>query len=65
VVGIHGGRLAEIERRLRENDVAIIRPPDKRERPDLYFAVDGHWNQAGHALVAESVLSELDNVGVL
>jgi len=33
--------------------VPFVRMPSKREAPDLYFAVDGHWNEAGHRRAAE------------
>jgi hypothetical protein len=38
--------------------------PGKRERPDLYFEVDGHWNSAGHAFAAERVLERLRAHGI-
>ena len=33
--------------------------PDKTERPEFYFKVDGHWNAAGHAFVARGVFEQL------
>ena len=33
--------------------VPFLRMPSKPEAPDLYFAVDGHWNEAGHCRAAE------------
>ncbi|MAF84108.1 MAG: hypothetical protein CL797_08400 [Chromatiales bacterium] len=64
VVGIHGERLTEIERRLKDNDIPMLRTPDRQVRPDLYYVTDGHWNQFGHALVAEAVLAELRILGI-
>lgn len=64
LVGIDGNRLAEIERRLRAHQVPVIRTPGRRERPDLYYALDGHWNPTGHALVAESVLAEIRKLDI-
>jgi len=64
-VGIHGKRLENIRRQLRENGIRLIDTPDRRDRPDLYYATDGHWNRAGHAWVAGRVLAELEKTGVL
>jgi lysophospholipase L1-like esterase len=32
--------------------VPFVRMPSKPEAPELYFAVDGHWNEAGHRRAA-------------
>ncbi len=63
-VGIQGERLTEIDRRLQDSDIPLIKTPGRQERPDLYYAIDGHWNQAGHALVADRVLAELEKLGI-
>lgn len=60
VVGIEGGRLGEIERRLTDGGISFVRFPSKSERPDLYYKVDGHWSVRGHALAAEMLLQKLD-----
>ena len=56
VIGIHGSRLAELERRFTEAEIPILRLPDKQTRPDLYYTADGHWNAKGHAFAAELIL---------
>ena len=33
--------------------VPFVRMPSKPEAPELYFVVDGHWNEAGHRRAAE------------
>ena len=60
VVGVEGDRLTEIQRRLSANEIPLIVTPAKSERPELYYEVDGHWNPAGHELVAARVMAELD-----
>lgn len=41
----------------------VLVVPPKPERPDLYFAIDGHWNAAGHRFAAEMLLAELRRQG--
>ncbi len=38
-----------------DHGTPLIRVPSKRERPDLYFDVDAHWNAAGHLEVARLI----------
>jgi len=64
VVGISGERAAEIDHRLRSADIPTINTPGRDERPDLFYEIDGHWNPAGHALVAELVLSKLASLKI-
>ncbi len=54
------GERAERMRRLLERYGAhTIRVPMRRERPDLYYEVDAHWNEAGHVFVAERIANHL------
>jgi len=64
VIGIGGDRFDQIERRLDDHDVAYVTIPSKMERPDLYYIVDGHWNESGHALAAELLLTEFERQGL-
>ncbi len=36
--------------------IPVVEAPSKWERPELYYHVDGHWNAAGHAYVANMLL---------
>jgi len=60
--GIEGERLAELERRCRRFGAPLIQVPLKRQRPDLYYSVDGHWTSSGHAYVANLLVKRLGRV---
>ena len=45
----------------RGHPVLVI--PTQPERPDLYFAIDGHWNAAGHRFAADVLLAEIRRQG--
>lgn len=43
---------------------AVLEIPEKAKRPDLYFALDGHWKTAGQAYTAERLLERFPALGV-
>ena len=47
-----------------EAGATLLEIPTKRERPDLYFALDGHWNTAGHTYTAQKILEKLPELGL-
>lgn len=51
---------SRIEEVARSGSAAFVRVPDKSERPDLYYRVDGHWNPAGHAEAAARLRTPLE-----
>jgi lysophospholipase L1-like esterase len=54
-----------VEQELARRGQPLVRVPAKEERPDLYYGVDGHWNERGHALAARLVMAELVRRGLL
>ncbi len=59
LVGFQGEELSIISAVLDRHGVSVIAIPDKPDRPELYFAVDGHWNEAGHNFVADQLVAQL------
>ncbi len=56
VVEMEGPTVERLESTWRkEMSVPLLRVPSKKQRPELYFHVDGHWSPSGHAYVAEQV----------
>jgi lysophospholipase L1-like esterase len=43
---------------------AVVEIPEKAKRPDLYFALDGHWTTAGQAYTAERLLERFPELGL-
>jgi len=62
LVGLKGERLSRVQGIFGENRIATFVVPDKTERPDLYFKIDGHWNPSGHAFVARAVFEQLQSL---
>jgi hypothetical protein len=58
-VDMHGRRLTELEALLAGLRVPHLTIPSKRERPDLYYKIDGHWTAVGHQYVARLVMDAL------
>ncbi len=54
-----GERLSELKRLCERRGVPLLPVPLRSERPDLYYQVDGHWNAAGQAYVAQKLLEQL------
>jgi hypothetical protein len=61
IVDINGHRLAKLKKIFQLRCVPFIKVPSKRERPDLYYNVDGHWNTYGHVFVANLIIKKLQN----
>ena len=59
LVGLQGERLKRVQSLFQVQNVPFFMAPDKTERPEFYFKVDGHWNAAGHAFVARGVFEQL------
>jgi hypothetical protein len=64
VVGLPAARAAAIRDVFERHRAPTLMIPAKRERPDLYFAIDGHWHSAGHVFAANRVVEALDALGV-
>lgn len=47
-----------------EAGAALVEIPTKSVRPDLYFALDGHWTTAGHVYTAQRILERLPELGL-
>lgn len=60
IVGFDSDQRKEMQSVLEGAGIPYIIPPDKAERPDLYYAIDGHWNSKGHEHVALQVMEALD-----
>ena len=45
--------------------VPLLYVPLKSERPEFYFEIDGHWNEAGHLYVSEQLSDLIVERGVL
>ena len=59
VVDISGNRLTELKKFFLARNVSMIVIPAKKERPDLYYKVDGHWNALGHRFTADRIIEHL------
>lgn len=59
LVRLQGTELSIIRGVLDRYDVPALTIPDKPDKPGLYFAVDGHWNESGHEFVAGQLVEQL------
>jgi lysophospholipase L1-like esterase len=60
LVNIPDKRLSKMEKFFSGYDVLRVIIPGKRDRPDLYYKVDGHWNASGHRFTADRILEVLE-----
>lgn len=58
-IELRGEELDKLHRLFARYEIDLLRIPSKSERPDLYFKVDGHWNEAGHRYAAETLFEHL------
>ena len=59
LVGISGRKFEVLEELLAKYSFPIIQIPSKRERPELYYIIDGHWNKDGHIYTANIISQKL------
>jgi hypothetical protein len=45
--------------KLAEQGVKSVWIPSKKQRPDMYYSIDGHWHSGGHLYVAEQLIQAL------
>jgi hypothetical protein len=64
-VDLQKDRLRRLTEMTTAHGVTLIVPPPPSERPDLYFRVDGHWNEKGNREVARLLLNAIDRDGAL
>lgn len=65
LVGLDGDRLNRVQSLFQARRVPMYVAPSKTERPELYYRIDGHWNRAGHAFVADAVFHRLQALGLI
>jgi lysophospholipase L1-like esterase len=64
LVDIPDKRLAKMEKFLSVRDVLTVVIPPKRDRSDLYYKVDGHWNASGHRFTADRILEAMEKLHI-
>jgi lysophospholipase L1-like esterase len=62
---LDGSAIAALKECCQRIDVPVLEVPSKKERPDLYYRLDGHWNQAGHRYGADLVLKWLTSLKLI
>lgn len=59
LVGLEGRRHDAMQAVIRRHQMQVITTPTLRERPELFYTIDGHWNAKGHQFVANQVLDAI------
>lgn len=65
LVGLEGNRLSHVQAIFQSHQVPTLAIPTKTERPEFYYKIDGHWNRAGHAFVADAVFDQLQSLNLI
>jgi hypothetical protein len=65
VVDITGDRLARLRQIADQYEVPYLEIPGKKDRPNLYYTVDGHWNKSGHVAAADLIMNKILHDGLL
>ncbi len=65
LVGLQHGHLEQTKGVFVDANAPFLVLPPREERPDLYYAIDGHWNALGHVEAARQVISKLDELRLL
>jgi lysophospholipase L1-like esterase len=55
IAPFYAHRVAPVRTMFEARGVPVIVAPTKIDRPDLYYKIDGHWNTAGNAVVADMI----------
>ncbi len=58
-IDIEGERFALLQQLCARFQAPLLEVRNRDEHPELYYPIDGHWNQAGHRYMADRVLREL------
>lgn len=64
-VGLTEARRQAIASRVKATGAPLLELPSKKDRPDLFFRVDGHWNVNGHREAARQLLARIDELKLL
>jgi lysophospholipase L1-like esterase len=64
-VGVEEPRLAALRQLFAQRGADVLVIPDNSTRPDLYYAIDRHWNRQGHRWVAQQVMGAIQGAQAL